>query len=485
MATTEKYTTVIELNAEQTKRHLDELRKKVESWKSDLAEAREKKMGKNFIAAIRKELTAAEKELKKYDNEVARTIDTMNNIGKASIEQIEDAQKSLLRLSKEVPHDSDAYKNLTGMLDQVTQELENIKATKAFEQLQMEAAGATKAAVQVQTELAFTKQTADNAETASVKQLQLAERTAQNIKNSTQKGSNEWNQASAGLEKVRTRLTAIEEEERKIVSTIDRYEKEIKEANKSIEVTQRETKLVNDTLAKLSSASIRDIEYSIKILNEQLRDTERTGGNVEELTAKLKQLNEELKKVQDMQKPDTKEGKYEAANKPTVWDAISGTQEEETEKEDIMQVFLMDDEAVPTGFYHLTYQVPFTHWDYNRPNNNVEHERWSLSLANDNSTYIILVNFTSLPGTRTAMQSIVSSSPQTEFHQFMPCLCCGTNGMPVRNWRYSLEPRVWKRSLTATSRNCYKSPSQSRSSTCAVCFTFAYLFVVAASACRA
>ena len=111
MATTEKYTTVIELNAEQAKRNLDELRKKVESWKSDLAEAREKKMGKNFIAAIRKELTAAEKELKKYDNEVARTIDTMNNIGKASIEQIEDAQKNLLRLSKEVPHDSDAYKN--------------------------------------------------------------------------------------------------------------------------------------------------------------------------------------------------------------------------------------------------------------------------------------------------------------------------------------------------------------------------------------
>lgn len=308
MANTERYTTVIELNSEQAKHQLDELRKKVESWKSDLAEAREKKMGRSFIAAIRKELSAAEKELKKYDNEVARTIDTLNNIGKASVEQIEDAQKSLLRLSKEVPHDSDAYKNLTGMLDQVTQELENIKAAKAFEQLQQEATGATKSAAQAQAELAFIKQTADNAETASVKQLQLAERTAQNIKNSAQKGSDEWNQASAGLETVRTRLTAIEEEERKIVSTIDRYEKEIKEANKSIEVTQRETKLVNDTLAKLSSASVRDIEYSIKILNEQLRETERTGNNVEELTAKLKQLNEELKKVQDMQKPDAKKG---------------------------------------------------------------------------------------------------------------------------------------------------------------------------------
>lgn len=80
---------------------------------------------------------------------------------------------------------------------------------------------------------------------------------------------------------------------------------------------------------------------------------------------------------------------YEAANKPTVWDAINGTQEKESEKEDIMQVFLMDDKAVPSGFYHLTYQIPFTHWNYNRPNSGVEHEHWSLSLANDNSTFHI------------------------------------------------------------------------------------------------
>ena len=308
MATTEKYTTVIELNSEQAKHQLDELRKQVASWKSDLAEAREKKMGKSFIAAIRKELTAAEKELKKYDNEVARTIETMNDLNSASVERIEEAQKNLLRLSKEVPHDSPYYEQLNGMLDQVTQELENIRATKAFEQLQLEAEGATKSAGQLKAELAFIKQTADNAETASVKQLQLAERTAQNIKNSAQKGSDEWNQASAGLETVRTRLSAIEEEERKVVTVIDRYNKELEQAGKKAEQVKSETELIDRTMGKLSSASVRDIEYSIKILNEQLRDTERTGGNVEALTEKLKQLNEELKKVQDMQTPDKEKG---------------------------------------------------------------------------------------------------------------------------------------------------------------------------------
>lgn len=79
------------------------------------------------------------------------------------------------------------------------------------------------------------------------------------------------------------------------------------------------------------------------------------------------------------------QNQYEAVNKPTVWDAIHGDQEAESQKEDIMQVFLMDDKAVPSGFYHLKYQIPFTHWDYNRPRDSVEHKSWSLSLDNDDS----------------------------------------------------------------------------------------------------
>ncbi len=308
MATTERYTTVIELNAEQAKRQLDELRRKVESWKSDLAEAKENKMGKSFIASIRKELREAEKELKKYDNEVARTIDTMNNLSSASVERIEEAQKSLKRLASEVPHDSALYQQLNEQLDMVTQELENIKATKAFEQMQQEAAGATKSAEQLRAELDFIKQTTDNAETASVKQLQLAERTAQNIRNTSKQGSSEWIEAGAGLEVIKKRLSDIDAEQQKVDRTIDRYEKEIKRAAKTEDELKREAELVNRTLDNLSTAKVRDLEYSIKIVNEQLRDTERTGGNVEALTEKLKQLNEELKKVQDMQKPDREEG---------------------------------------------------------------------------------------------------------------------------------------------------------------------------------
>lgn len=79
------------------------------------------------------------------------------------------------------------------------------------------------------------------------------------------------------------------------------------------------------------------------------------------------------------------ENQYEAANKATVWDAIQGTKDEGAEKEDIMQIFLMDDVAIRSGFYYLPYQMPFTHPDLNVPVKDVPHESWSLSLANDNT----------------------------------------------------------------------------------------------------
>lgn len=308
MATTEKYTTVIELNSEQAKRQLDELKRKVESWKQLKDEAIKAKEGKSFVAQINRELRAAEKELKKYDNEVSRTIDTLNDLGSASIERIEDAQKHLRRMIAEVPHDSGFYQQLNEQLDQVTQELENIKATKAFEKMMQDAAGTTKTFEQIRAEAEFVRQTVENIDTASLKQLKLAEQTAKGIKESAQQGTAEYNGAATSLDKIRAKLTEVETNERKVVSLVERYNQELKNTNKAEQQVVTDTELIDRTLSKLSSASVRDIEYSIKMLNEQLHDTERTGGNVEELTGKLKKLNEELKKVQDMQKPDTKKG---------------------------------------------------------------------------------------------------------------------------------------------------------------------------------
>ena len=52
--------------------------------------------GALFHCRHQEELKDAEKELKKDDSEVARTIDTMNNLQSASVDRIGEAQKSLV-----------------------------------------------------------------------------------------------------------------------------------------------------------------------------------------------------------------------------------------------------------------------------------------------------------------------------------------------------------------------------------------------------
>ena len=308
MATTEKYTTVIELNSEQAKRQLDELKRKVESWKQLKDEAIKAKEGKSFVAQINRELRAAEKELKKYDNEVSRTINTLNDLGSASIERIEDAQKHLRNMVAEVPHDSGFYQQLNEQLDQVTQELENIKATKAFEKLMQDASGATKTFEQTRAEAEFVRQTVENIDTASLKQLKLAEQTARGIKENAQQGTAEYNGAATSLDKIRAKLSDIDAQERKVVTTASQYNQAMKDIRQEGKMVANEMELIDRTLKNLNTASIRDIEFSIKAVKEQLQDAERTGDSVEQLTEKLKLLNEELKKVQDMQKPDAKKG---------------------------------------------------------------------------------------------------------------------------------------------------------------------------------
>ncbi len=57
------------------------------------------------------------------------------------------------------------------------------------------------------------------------------------------------------------------------------------------------------------------------------------------------------------------ENQYRAANHPSVWDAANGSSDEETQKEDIMQVFFMDGSEMNIGFFTMKYQQPFT--DFN------------------------------------------------------------------------------------------------------------------------
>ena len=78
---------------------------------------------------------------------------------------------------------------------------------------------------------------------------------------------------------------------------MQQYDKEIDSTNVDIKETRRRMQLVNNTLANLKTSSIRDLEYSLKALNRQMRGMQRGTEQFKQMELKAKQLNAVLQGV--------------------------------------------------------------------------------------------------------------------------------------------------------------------------------------------
>lgn len=77
-------------------------------------------------------------------------------------------------------------------------------------------------------------------------------------------------------------------------SSIGQYNTAMAEAKQRTKDFVEETNLINATLNNISGASIRDLETSLKLVNEQLRDVDHNSDKFKVLTNKAKQLKAEI-----------------------------------------------------------------------------------------------------------------------------------------------------------------------------------------------
>jgi archaellum component FlaC len=101
------------------------------------------------------------------------------------------------------------------------------------------------------------------------------------------------------LKVIKDELDLIRGKQKEVNTLISQYDKEIESAQKDMVTIRRETELVNNTLSHLSSSSVRDIEYSIKIINEQLRGMDRGTAEFKNMTEQAKRLKTELAAVRN------------------------------------------------------------------------------------------------------------------------------------------------------------------------------------------
>lgn len=279
MARQEVYTTVIKLNSEEAKNRLKELEDRVarlKKAKQDAFSAGDSRLG----ASLAKDLKAAEREMKQFKNSTMSVKETLDNLSSASLGQLEKAARHLKGQMKAASDPSD-FAKLDAQLSKVKEQMLALK-------------GATRKADE---EARRMTATVSNLKHASLNDLNFTASKLRSQMADYDPTSTMYASRSSQLKLVEAELERIRQSEQKVVTLMQQYDKEIDRTNVDIKETKRQMQLVNNTMSNLKTSSIRDLEYSIKALNQQMHGMERGTEQFKQMELKAKQLKAELQAV--------------------------------------------------------------------------------------------------------------------------------------------------------------------------------------------
>lgn len=279
MARQEVYTTVIKLNSEEAKNRLKELEDRVarlKKAKQDAFSAGDSRLG----ASLAKDLKAAEREMKQFKNSTMSVKETLDNLSCASLGQLEKAARHLKGQMKAASDPSD-FAKLDAQLSKVKEQMLALK-------------GATRKADE---EARRMTATVSNLKHASLNDLNFTASKLRSQMANYDPTSTMYASRASQLKLVEAELERIRQSEQKVVTLMQQYDKEIDSTNVDIKETKRQMQLVNNTMSNLKTSSIRDLEYSIKALNQQMKGMQRGTEQFKQMELKAKQLKAELQAV--------------------------------------------------------------------------------------------------------------------------------------------------------------------------------------------
>lgn len=279
MARQEVYTTVIKLNSEEAKNRLKELEDRVarlKKAKQDAFSAGDSRLG----ASLAKDLKAAEREMKQFKNSTMSVKETLDNLSSASLGQLEKAARHLKGQMKAASDPSD-FAKLDAQLSKVKEQMLALK-------------GATRKADE---EARRMTAMVSNLKHASLNDLNFTAGRLRSQMADFDPNTTMYASRASQLKLVKAELERIRQSEQKVVTLMQQYDKEIDRTNVDIKETKRQMQLVNNTMANLKTSSIRDLEYSIKALNQQMHGMERGTEQFKQMELKAKQLKAELQAV--------------------------------------------------------------------------------------------------------------------------------------------------------------------------------------------
>lgn len=285
MATTQTFETIIRLNSQEAKNNLEQLRKKVDDLKAARDKAIQSKADSSFVKDLNKDLKAARAELRSYETGVSKTISTLQSLSDSSVKDIKAAMRTL-KQQMDLTTDPEQYAQLQQKWEECRQRVDEFKAAVEASETRVNSLNATMKNLGSSSLNELTK-------ASSILQAQLAGMNPQ---------SDEYNSKAAQLATVRQRIDEINASQKAANTTIDKYNQEIQQATAKCSDLQRENELIDRTLKNISGSTMRDLEYSLKLVNEQLRGTKQGTEEYEKLTKSAKQLKTQIAAINDEQK---------------------------------------------------------------------------------------------------------------------------------------------------------------------------------------
>lgn len=285
MATTQTFETIIRLNSEEAKNKLEQLRKKVDDLKAARDKAIQSKADSSFIKDINKDLKAARSELRSYETNVSKTIDTVSGLANSSVKDIKQAMRAL-KQEMDKTSDPEEYAKLQQMWERCRQRVDEFKSAIERSDERVRSLNAT----------------LGNLGGSSLNELTKASSTLQAQLAGMNPQSDAYGQKAAQLATVRQRIEEINASQKAANTTFDKYNKEIEQATGKVSGLKHENELIDRTLKNISGSTMRDLEYSLKLVNEQLRGTKQGTEEYDKLVDSAKRLKTQMAAVNDEQK---------------------------------------------------------------------------------------------------------------------------------------------------------------------------------------
>lgn len=297
---TQEFETVVRLNAQQAKdelktmqERLDELKRKKDTLLS----------GKDYDAkdlrTLNKEIRQQSAAIKAFGSSVQDTIHTLSNLDKASLGELQKSVRNIRRQMANVTNEEE-FRQLDALMQKANARILELKGSAG--EAATETRRVAEAAKTVNAVLA-------DVNGASLSELRTAAAAIREEMEKTKPDTKAYQAHAENLKKVTTRIQEVNERQKQVNLTIDKYDKEIQQLTKDQAVVARENKVIDQTLRNLSGATMRDLEYALQMVNEQLRETSHGTKAFDDLAEKSRQLKKQIAEVNDQLKaPEQRKG---------------------------------------------------------------------------------------------------------------------------------------------------------------------------------